>query len=386
MRNYNTLLGQFLHLIPRYDFEKLKNEYQMDKYSKGFSTWEHFVGMLYGQLSGLDSLRGITNNLSAQKNKLYHLGIKEIKRSTLSYANNNRNHRFYEELFYSLLEKTQLKAPKHKSKFKNPLYSIDATTIDLCLSLFDWAKFRKTKGGIKLHVKLNHSGYLPEMVKVTNAEVHEKNLAYTYNFEKGDIVAFDRGYNDYGYFANHCRKRIYFVTRLKKNAKYDILENKDTSKFKYIKSDKIIMLNGFYSKDKCPYKLRIIESIDPETGKEIFILTNQLTWAPKTIADIYKERWQIEIFFKSLKQYLKIKSFLGTSYNAVMCQIWIAMISYLLLSYLKFISNYDWTIQKFTNVFSRILFSRKDLFLWLNEPFEHCKKSASNSLQLELIW
>lgn len=386
MKNNNTSFGQFLQLISRYDFETLKNEYQMDKHSKGFSTWNHFVGMLYGQLSGLDSLRGITNNLSAQKNKLYHLGIKEIKRSTLSYANNNRNYRFYERLFYLMLDKLQSKSPKHKFRFKNPLYSIDATTIDLPLILFNWAKFRKTKAGIKLHVKLNHSGYLPEIVKVTNAETHENKYAHNFNFEEGDVVAFDRGFNDYEYYASHCITESYFVTRLRKNAKYIVLEERDVSKHKYIKSDRIIKFTGFYSKDKCPHELRIIESIDPVTGKVICILTNQLSWSPKTISAIYKERWQIEIFFKSLKQYLKIKSFLGTSRNAVMCQIWIAMIAYLLLSYLKFISKYNWTIQKITNVFSRILFSRKDLFLWLNEPFDYCKKSVSHSGQLELIW
>jgi len=188
-----------------------------------------------------------------------------------------------------MLSKCQPIAPKHKFRFKNPLYSIDTTTIDLCLSLFNWATFRKTKGAVKLHVKLNHSGYLPTFARITTGKVHEQNVATSIPLEKGDVVVFDRGFTSYSWYATLCNRGIYFVTRLKKNADYSVVKRNNVKNFKNISSDQTIKLKGFYSKKKMPHELRRIRSRDPETGKYIVLLTNNFSWSANTIAKIYKE-------------------------------------------------------------------------------------------------
>jgi hypothetical protein len=370
MKNNSTILGQILQLISRYEFKKAVNTYETDKYSKGYNSWNHLVGLAFAQLSKQDGLRGVETGMHSFSNKLYHLGSKPLKRTTLSYANNNRNYLIFKRLFEAQLEKVLKTAPKHKFRFKNKLYSFDASTIDLCLSLHDWAKFRTTKGGIKLHVKLDHDGYIPDFVRITDAKQHEVNILRTMKLNPGDIIVYDRGCIDYKILANHCARRNYFVVRLKSNADYRVVERKDVSKYKNISSDHIIEFKGYYSKEKCPLRLRKIRSRDPETGKWIEILTNQFDWSPQTIAAVYKDRWSIEIFFKEIKQNLKVKSFLGTSRNAIQCQLWVALTVYLLLSYLKFLSRYKWTITKLMNVLPIIIFSKIDLWIWLNNPFD----------------
>ena len=378
MKKCNTIFGQLLQIFSRYEFEKAVKMYKTDKNSKGFSTWDQFVSLLFGQLCGYDSLRSIVHGLANHAKKLYHLGISIIKRSTLAYANSKRSYKVFQSVFNHLLDKTIRLSPNHKFRFKNPLYSIDATTIDLCLSLYDWAKFRKTKGGIKLHVKLDHSGYMPCFAVITEAKKHEKNIAKKIPFKSRDVVVFDRGYNDYKTFASYCEQRIYFITRLKKNADFKVVEKRNVSKHKNILSDYIIEFDGFYSKKNCPVKLRVIRAIDTKTEKTIDILTNQLDWSAKTVASVYKDRWQIEIFFKNMKQKLKIKSFLGTSESALNSQIWVALISYLLLCYLKFVSRYSWTIYKLMMLLPLCIFSRRDLWIWLNNPFGKTTKNEDD--------
>jgi uncharacterized protein DUF4372/DDE family transposase len=385
MKNNNSIFGQMLQLISRYEFQKAVNEYKSVKYSKGFSSWTHFVSMLFGQLSGQDGLRGIETGMAAQEKRLYHLGVESVKRSTLSYANTHRTHRVFKSVFESLLKKVTSNAPRHKFKFKNRLYSIDATVIDLCISMYDWAKFRKKKGGIKVHVKLNHAGYIPEFITVTTAKQHEGREIDKLQLKPGDVKAFDRAYTSYSRFATYCREKIYFVTRMKNNANYKVVERHNVSKYKNISSDQIIEMCGYYTKKNCPMHLRRIRVKDPETGKYIVILTNQMEWSPATVAAVYKDRWQIEIFFKAMKQNLKIKSFLGTSRNAILIQIWTAMISYLLLSYMKFISTHKWTIGSLMNVIPLLLFSRRSLWIWLNEPFGSPPSFQELSIQMELL-
>ena len=385
MRVKISIFAQMLQIISRYDFGKAVKRNKADRYCKGFSSWAQFVSLLFAQLAGQDGLRGVEAGLASQQIKLYHLGVRRARRSTLSYANNHRNHRVFESVFYSVLEKVLVAAPGHKFRFKNDLYSFDATTIDLCLSLYDWAKFRKSKGGIKIHVKLNHRGYIPEFITVTPAARHEVKEMPKVPLKAGDVVVFDRGFVDLEQFATHCSKGVYFVTRLKSNARYRVVDRTDVSGYKNISSDQIIEFSGFYSSKKCPLRLRRIRVKDPDTGKYIVLLTNQMNWSPKTVAAVYKDRWQIEIFFKNLKQNLKIKSFLGTSRNAMLSQIWVAMIAYLLLSYMRFLSTFKWTINKLMAVLPVILFSRKDLWVWLNKPFDSQHNSVSQSLQLELL-
>lgn len=381
----DSILKQILQIIPRYEFEKSVKKYNGDFASKGFSCWEQFVSMLFAQFSGQTGLRGIETALDSIKNMLYHLGVKKIKRSTLSYANNNRPSGIYENVFNNLLEKIMKMERTHKHRFKNPLYSIDATTIDLCLSVFPWAKFRKTKSGIKMNVKLDHSGYIPAFVSVTTANIHEVHSIKEMEFQKGDVITFDRGYTDFKQFASYCNAGIYFVTRLKKNADYKIVQRSDVSRYENISSDQIIEMKGFYTNKKCPLQLRRIRSKDPETGKYIVILTNHFKWAPTTIAAVYKDRWQIEIFFKTIKQNLKIKKFYGTTKNAVMTQIWIALITHLMLQYLKMLSSGGWTHYSLMKLLPSILTTRKDLWSVLNKLPPPGKNNPGLNYQLELL-
>jgi hypothetical protein len=386
MSHHNTTFGQILQFIPRHDFEKLVNKHNGEAYSKGFSSWSQFSAMLFGQLSSQSGLRGIESGLTINKNSFYHLGIKEVKRSTLAYANKKRSHEIYQDLFYSLLEKLHSNKKNHKFRFKNPLYSIDASTIDLCLNLFPWAEFRKEKGGIKLHVKLDHSGYIPSFVSVTTAKVHEMNTIRDMPMKKGDVLVFDRGYNDFKQFSNYCDKGIYFVTRLKKNAVYDIISERKTDKYENINYDRTIRMTGFYTGKDCPQKLRIIESYDPDTDKTITLLTNQYNWSPRTVSAIYKDRWQIEVFFKTIKQNLKIKSFFGTSKNALLTQIWISMISFLLLKFLVDSSSEAWTVGSLMAVIPVLIFLKKDIWFWLNKlnPDRECQNPLNSQMELFL--
>ena len=386
MNHHHTLLGQMLQMFPRFEFQKAVFEAKTEYHSRGFTSWNHFVSMLFGQLAGQDSLRGIEAGLATQAKSLYHLGIKPIHRSTLSYANEHRSHELFKKIFFTMLSKCQRIAPPHTFRFKNPLYSIDATVIDLCLSLYDWAKFKTTKGAVKLHVKLNHSGYLPAFAVITTAKTAENQVAPTIPLDKGDVAVFDRGYNDLSWYRILDDKGIFFVTRMKKNASYKIVARKSCERFPHIQSDHIIQFKGFYSRNKFPYYLRRIRSQDPQTGKCITILTNNLKWSAQTIAMIYKERWQIELFFKCIKQQLKVKSFVGTSRNALLSQLWVALITYLLLSYLKFKSHFNWSLYTLCSILPTNLFSRRNLWDWLNAPFHEKSNKPNHELQLSLTF
>ena len=383
MHHHNTILGQMLKMFSRYEFQKAVSETGTEYHSRGFSSWNHFVAMLFGQLSGQDSLRGIEAGLATQSATLYHAGVEPIHRSTLAYANEHRTHELFKKIFLAMLSKCEAIAPRHTFRFKNPLHSIDATVIPLCLSLYNWAKFRTTKGAIKLHVKLNHSGYLPTFMVVTTGKVHETKVAPSIPLERGDVAIFDKGYTDFAWYKSLDAKGVIFVTRIKRNAQYDVAERKDVSRFKHIYSDQILKLRGFYSKQKYPDTLRRIRSKDPETGKIITILTNNFTWSARTIAQIYKERWQIELFFKAIKQQLKVKSFVGTSKNALLSQLWVALITYLLLSYLKFKSRFTWSLYTLCSILPTNLFARRNLWDWLNAPFHERSKAPPEALQLK---
>jgi len=385
MAHHNTILGQMLKMFPRHEFQKAVSEIGTEYHARGFSSWNHFVAMLFGQLAGQDSLRGIEAGLATQSKNLYHLGVKPVHRSTLAYANEHRSHDLFKKIFEAMLSKCQPLAPKHKFRFKNPVHSIDATVIDLCLSLYNWAKFRTTKGAVKLHVKLNHAGYLPTFMVMTTGKVHEQRVAPSIPLERGDVVIFDRGYSSLTWYKTLDDKGVFFVTRQKSNAYYSVIERKPVNHLKNIYSDQMIQLKGFYSSQKYPYRLRRIRSKDPKTGKIIVILTNNFDWSAKTIAQIYKERWQIELFFKAIKQQLKVKSFVGTSQNALLSQLWVALITYLLLAYLKFRSKFSWSIYTLCSILPTNLFSKRNLWDWLNAPFHQQAKTFINQPQLELF-
>ncbi len=339
--------------------------------------------MSMAQLSGRNSLRDIVENISAQTHRLYHLGSAKLSRSNLSRINEDKPYILYEALFGKLLSRCQGMSPGHGFRFNNPLYSLDASTIDLCLSAFPWADFRSTKGAIKLHVGLNHAGYLPEFTVITEGKTSDVEIGRTLDFPKGSIVAIDRGYNDYAWYNRLTEKGIFFVTRLKANAKTRVVSRQAVLKNKGLTCDQTIEFTGLQTAKKCPVQLRRIGYRDPQTGKHYIFLTNNFTLAAKTIADIYKARRQVELFFKWVKQNLKIKSFIGTSKNAVMTQIWIALCVYLLLAYLKFQSTLKKSLQQMLRLLQLNLFEKRDLIALLRgDPL--CDKQAANN-QLALI-
>ncbi len=386
MNNTNTLLAQMLDFIPRSQFQKLAKHHKTEKGAKGFSSWAHFTTMLFAQLSGQSGLRSIEDSINQQRSSLYHLGIcSQVKRSTIAYANEHRSASFFEDLFYAILSTVPVTEQKHGFRFKNPLYSIDATTIDLCLKLFPWADFRENKAGIKLSIKLDHRGKVPCFAVMSNARKHEVRELPNIPLNTGDIVVFDRAYNDYKYFASLCKRKIYFVTRLKSDATYTVVRNNEPGKNERIVSDEIIALNGFYAQKDCSYHLRKIISFDPETEKTIEILTNHLEWSAATIAAIYKDRWHIELFFKAVKQNLRIKRFYGTSKNAVHTQIWIALIAYLLFCILKFATKASRTFTCFISVFPTVAFQRRSLFDWFSDSPPILNQDKNDFGQLVLI-
>jgi len=375
MSHYNTVFSQLLKLIPRHEFETLAKQHHTGRAFRKASRWSQFVTMAMGQLSGRDSLRDIIDNMSAQAHRLYHLGCAKLSRSNLSRINEDKPHSLYEAVFVKLLSRCQRLTPGHQFRFNNPLYSLDATTIDLCLSVFPWADFRSTKGAVKLHVGLNHDGYLPEFVTITEGKGHDVTVGRCLQFPKGSIVAMDKGYNDYHWYKQLTDKGIFFVTRLKTNAKYRVISRRPVLKSKGLTSDQTIEFTGVQTAKKCPVPLRRIGYKDAVTGKQYTFLTNNFKLSAKTIADIYKSRWQVELFFKWIKQNLEIKTFVGTSKNAVMTQIWIALCMYLLLSFLKFQSGLKKSMQQILRLLQLNLFEKRDLLALLrgdpirdNEP------------------
>jgi len=365
LAHHNTVFSQLLKFIPRHEFETLANRHHSGRSFRTASRWSQFVTMAMAQLAGRNSLRDIVENISAQAHRLYHLGSAKLSRSNLSRINDGKPYALYEALFGKLLSRCQGVVPGHTFRFKNPLYSLDASTIDLCLSVFPWADFRTTKGAIKLHVGLNHAGYLPEFVTVTEGKNHDVTVGRTLEFPKGSIVAIDKGYNDYAWYKQLSDKGIYFVTRLKTNAKYRTVSRRPVLKSKGLICDQTIEFTGIQTAKKCPVQLRRIAYRDAETGKRYVFLTNNFKLSAKTIADIYKARWQVELFFKWIKQNLKIKSFVGTSKNAVMTQIWIALCVYLLLAFLKFQSKLQKSTQQILRLLQLNLFEKRDLMALL---------------------
>lgn len=380
--NNSTIVGQLLQMFPRYEFQKAVKASGAEYHARGFSSWNHFSAMLFGQLAGQDSLRGIEAGLATQATSLYHMGIEPIHRSTLAYANEHRSHKLFQTIFEEMLSKCQKIAPRHNFRFKNPLYSLDATTIDLCLSLYNWATFRQTKGAVKLHVKLNHAGYLPSFIIMTEGNVHEQKVAPFIPFEKGDVAVFDRGYNKFEWLKTLDNTGVFFVTRLKSNYKFKVLERLDVSKHPNITSDQIIEWTGTGSTLNYPGKIRRIRSVDPATKKAVTLITNNFEWSQLTISKIYKDRWQIELFFKAIKQQLVVKSFIGTSRNALLSQLWVALIAYLLLSFLKFKSSFQWSIYTLCAVLPTNLFARRNLWDWLNAPFN---SKGTKTINYELL-
>ena len=369
-----SLFNQLLQHLPPLEFAGLVKKHSAERAAKGFGCRTQLVAMLFCQLAHADSLREICNGLACCLGKLVHLGIGSApNKSTLAYANQHRPAKLYEELFYTILgrfrDEGALGIRKQKFRFKNKLLSLDSTTISLCLEMFPWAKFRQAKGGVKAHVLLDHDDYLPCYVLLTEARRSDVKMADAFPLNPGSIVAMDRGYNDYALFGKWTDQKIYFVTRLKDNAAYEVLEEAPLPANRNILSDQLIQFTGDKAQRDCPNLLRRVAVWDTLNEREIVLLTNLLEFGATTIAAIYKDRWEIELFFKALKQNLKVKSFVGTSENALRIQIWTALIAILLLKWLHHLSKAKWSLSNLASMLRLNLFTYRNLTAWLDNPF-----------------
>ena len=377
-----SLFSQILSLFQRPNFARHVRELKAEYHARGFSSWDQFVAMLFCQLAQARSLREISDGLKSCEGKLKHLGLdQEPKRSTLSYANAHRPWELFQRLFYDLLAQCQAISSQKKFRFKNRLLSLDSTTVELCASMFDWAHWRRTKGAVKLHLLLDHDGYLPLFAHVTEGKVADVKIAQSLDFPRGSIVALDRGYIDYRLFTRWTREGVFFVSRLKKNADVLAVESRPVLKGSPILRDEIVRLKPFEAGRPDLEDLRRVVVWLEDKQQELELLTNQFELAASTIAAIYKERWQIELFFKLLKQQLKIKTFVGTTANAVRIQIWSALIAVLVARYLQFRSRFGWAVSNLVALLRWSLFTYRDLWNWLDRPFDTPPKGAD---QLEL--
>lgn len=366
------MFSQILQLFPRLEFQRMVIATNSERHARGFSSWSQFVAMLFCQLGRAHSLREISGGLRSCEGKLKHLGIRAPSHSTLAYANEHRPWELYQRVFLKLFDRcrSEVGIRKKKFRFKNKLISMDSSVIDLCLEMFDWAHFCRTKGAIKLHLLLDHDGYLPSFAVITDGTVSDIEVARQFQFDPGTIIVDDRGYNDYTLFGHWTDQRIYFVTRMLPNAVYTVVTEKMVPQNRNILSDSIIQLTTPYASERCPYPLRRIEFLNPEKDEILVFLTNHMTLGASTVAAIYKDRWQIELFFKALKQNLKIKTFVGTSANAVKIQVWTALIAMLLLRFLQLRSKYNWSLSNLVALLRMNLFTHRSLWAWLDKPFE----------------
>ncbi len=371
MVRFASIFSQLLSLIPRNSFQTIVRKHRGDYGAKGFTCWAQFTSMLFCQLAQAKSLREISYGLRCCLGKLVHLGIRKAPpKSTLSYANANRSWEIYEDLFYQTLGAARRFAPSKKFRFRNKLLSLDSSVIDLCLELFPWAKFRRKKGAVKLHLLLDHDGYLPTFAHITDGKTHDVNVARQLDLSEGSFVAMDRAYNDYTLFSAWTARGVWFVTRMKSNTKYRVITTLPLPKNRNILSDEMIALTSDAGMKKGPYPLRRVVVWDEENQREIVLLTNHTEFGSTTIAAIYKERWQIELFFKAIKQNLKIKTFVGTTENALKIQIWTALITMLLFKILQFRSRRSWSLSNLVALVRWNLFTYRELWAWIDDPFD----------------
>ena len=359
----NTIFNQLLSFLPKYKFKEFVGQHNGDRYVKKLTTWNQLTALLYAQATGKKSLRDIETGLKLHENQWYHLGISSVAKSSLSYANSHRSYEIFEKLFYALLEQCKGVTSNKNFKFNSPLYSFDSTTIKLCLSVFDWAKYTKEKGALKIHTLLNNQTTIPELLTISDGRkaditaIKEMDI----KLKKGSILVFDRGYIDYTWWNNLDNDEITFVSRIKSNTDLFVVGQHNNELQKNILSDERIIFGDLKAREKYPKKLRKVRYWHTEKKKEYVYVTNNFDLTAQQIADIYKDRWQIELFFKWIKQNLKIKTFLGTSKNAVMTQIWVAMIYYLLLAYIKFQTKFKKSLLHLTRMIRETIMLKRNL-------------------------
>lgn len=368
MAHSSTILSQILKLIPRHEFGTMAKKHDGARRSDAISRWTQFVAMTTAQLTGRSSLRDIESTMTSQTHLRYHLGSGSIKRTTLSRANQKLSSGFFEELFGKLYSRCQSSAPGHKFRFKHKLFSLDSSLLEVSLKVFPQADYNKLKAAYKLHVGLDHAGLIPAFVAISPGKTGDQTQAKQMNFPVGSIVVFDRGYNDYSWHNQLTSKGIFWVTRIRGNAKFRVLERRAVDNSAGVTSDQTIEYTSDRSSKNNLRPVRRVGYCDPETGKRYVFITNHFEWSAKTIAAIYKQRWQIELFFKWIKQNLKIKSFVGNTENAVMTQVMVALCVYLTLAYLKFQSGITQSLQQMSRIIHTNLFARRDLMQLFKPP------------------
>ena len=381
-----SLFSQIISKLDRNIFSKIVKEKNTDKHQKGFSSWTHLVSMLFCQFAKSQSVRDISNGLRSATGNLNHLGINRApSKSSISYQNKHRDWELFREYYYKLLGSLGQQAGFRQIKFKikSKIFFLDSTTISLCLNLFDWAKYKTAKGAVKMHTLLDFDGNLPAYVNITDGKTADNKGAYDIPLLKGSVIVADRFYNDLSLLTIWDSKGVYFVIRHKENLKYTIVKENELplNKYQHILKDEIIELKNEGSKEKYPKRLRRVAVWDDVNKQVIELITNQFTWSCNTIGELYKSRWQVEIFFRDIKQLLHIKSFIGTSQNAVMIQIWTALITILILKFLKAMAKFNWHLSNLVAFIRLNLFVKIKLQLWLDKPFEEHKEPPGKIIQ-----
>ena len=374
MTNVN-LFSQIISKLDRKKFSSLVKEFQTDKHEKGYNSWTHLVSMLFCQFAKSQSVRDISNGLRSATGNLNHLGIQRApSKSTISYQNKNRDWQIFRAYYYYLLESLGQQAgfKRVKFKIKSKIFLLDSTTISLSLSLFDWAKYKTTKGAVKMHTLLDYDGCLPSYVNITDGKTADNKGAYDIPLLKRSVIVADRYYNDFPLLNVWDSNQVYFVVRHKDNIKYTTIKENPLpeNKHPHLLKDEIIVLENPSSRLKYPKQLRRVAIWDDLNEQVIELITNQMNWSANTIGDLYKSRWEVEIFFRDIKQLLHIKSFIGTSKNAVLIQIWTALITILILKALKAMAKYKWHLSNLVAFIRLNLFVKINLQQWIDKPFE----------------
>lgn len=370
-----TLFSQIISKLDRNIFNKLVQEKQTDKHQKGYNSWTHLVSMLFCQFAKSQSVRDISNGLRSATGNLNHLGIsKAPSKSSVSYQNKHRDWTLFQEYYYKLLSHLSAQTGFKQVKFriKSKIFLLDSSTISLCLSLFDWARYKTAKGAVKMHTLLDYDGNLPAYVNITNGKTADNKGAYDVPLLKGSVIVADRFYNDFSLLKVWDSNGVFFVVRHKENIQFETIREKELpdNRHEHILKDEVIQLTGNKSKKKYPGNLRRVAVWDEKNEQTIEIITNQMSWTANTISELYKSRWQIEIFFREIKQLLHIKSFIGTSENAVMIQIWTALITIVVLKMLRQLAKYGWQLSNLVAFIRLNLFVKIELQKWLDQPFE----------------
>jgi hypothetical protein len=387
MNSGKTIFSQLLEFLPSYEFRQCVKRYRGHYKIKSFSCWDQFLCMAFAQLSYRESLRDIQACLRGNQQKLYHMGFRgKVSRNTLAHANQVRDWKIYADFAQILIAQARSLYAKESFgvELKQTVYAFDATTIDLCLSLFPWAQFRQRKGAIKLHTLMDLRGSIPTLIFVTHGKIHEIKLLDELLVEPGAIYIFDRGYLDFARLYKIHQARAFFIIRAKSDFRFRRMYSQPAQKSKGIQADQVIELHGFYVRKDYPERLRRIRYFDAEKNKRLIFLTNHVALPAFTIAELFRCRWKIELFFKWIKQHLRIKAFYGTSENAVKTQIWIAVSVYVLVAIVKKKLKLKASLYTMLQILSVSLFEKTPLFQLLSQ-IKPEEKKADSSNQLKLL-